>query len=210
MRAGTELQKPREAILEAAVLLFGKRGYAGTTMRDIAKEVGVLPGSLYAHISSKETLLDEIVELGIESFLAIESAIPATGTGTEKLRAAIKAHVAVAAVHPGRSLVVFHQWRFLTEPNLTRALNKRRRYQQLFVRLIDQGIADGSFAPNLDTKIAVFTILGALNWVPEWYSPRGHYGPEEIGDRVADLLLQGLVPESQAAVGRAGRRSSSG
>jgi TetR/AcrR family transcriptional regulator, cholesterol catabolism regulator len=206
MRASTEVQKPREAILEAAVALFGKRGYAGTTMRDIAREVGVLPGSLYAHISSKETLLDEIVELGIESFLAIESTIPANGTGTEKLRAAIKAHVAVAAIHPGRSLVVFHQWRFLTEPNLTRALNKRRRYQQLFVRLIDEGIADGSFAPNLDTKIAVFTILGALNWVPEWYSPRGHYDPDEIGDRLADLLLQGLVPNPPASGARGGGR----
>jgi AcrR family transcriptional regulator len=195
MRARTEVQKPREAILEAAVSLFGKRGYAGTTMRDIAREVGVLPGSLYAHISSKETLLDELVEQGIESFLAIESTIPAQGTGSEKLRVAIKAHVAVAAIHPGRSLVVFHQWRFLTEPNLTRARNKRRRYQQLFVRLLDEGIADGSFVPNLDSKIAVFTILGALNWVPEWYSPRGHYGPEEIGDRVADLLLGGLLPE---------------
>jgi AcrR family transcriptional regulator len=195
MRAGTEMQKPREAILDAAVALFGKMGYAGTTMRDIAREVGVLPGSLYAHISSKETLLDEIVEVGIESFLQIESLIPNEGTGAEKLRMAIKAHVAVAAVHPGRSLVVFHQWRFLTEPNLTRALNKRRRYQQLFVRLVDDGIADGSFAPSLDTKIAVFTILGALNWVPEWYSPRGHYGPEEIGERVADMLMQGMLAE---------------
>ncbi|HEY2401860.1 MAG TPA: TetR/AcrR family transcriptional regulator [Steroidobacteraceae bacterium] len=203
MRGTPEIQKPREAILEAAVALFGKRGYAGTTMRDIAGEVGVLPGSLYAHISSKETLLDEIVELGIESFLAIEANLPDEGSGADKMRAAIKAHVAVAAVHPGRSLVVFHQWRFLTEPNLTRALNKRRRYQQLFVRLIDEGIADGSFAPSLDTKIAVFTILGALNWIPEWYSPRGHYGPAEIGERIADQLLRGLQPAKANASKRA-------
>jgi TetR/AcrR family transcriptional regulator, cholesterol catabolism regulator len=187
------VQKPRDAILEAAVKLFGKRGYAGTTMRDIAREVGVLPGSLYAHISSKETLLDEIVESGIESFLAIEPTIPTHGTGREKLRAAIKAHIAVATAHPGRTLVVLHQWGFLTEPNLTRALSKGRRYHQMFVRLIDEGIADGSFVPHLDTKIAVFTILGALNWIPHWYSSRGRYSPEEIGARVADMLLQGLV-----------------
>ena len=149
MRENQEVLRPREAILEAAISLFGKRGYAGTTMRDIAKEVGVLPGSLYAHISSKETLLDEIVELGIESFLAIEAQVPASGSVIERLRAAVKAHVRVAAEHPGRSLVVFHQWRFLTEPNLTRALNKRRRYQQFFVKLVDEGIADGSFEPGL-------------------------------------------------------------
>jgi AcrR family transcriptional regulator len=193
MRENQEVSRPREAILEAAITLFGKRGYAGTTMRDIAKEVGVLPGSLYAHISSKETLLDEIVELGIESFLAIEAQIPTSEPVVERLRAAIKAHVRVAAEHPGRSLVVFHQWRFLTEPNLTRALNKRRRYQQFFVKLVDEGIADGSFEPDLDSKIAVFTILGALNWVPEWYSPRGHHSPAEIADKLADTLLKGLL-----------------
>jgi AcrR family transcriptional regulator len=193
MRENQEVLRPREAILEAAISLFGKRGYAGTTMRDIAKEVGVLPGSLYAHISSKETLLDEIVELGIESFLAIEAQVPASGSVIERLRAAVKAHVRVAAEHPGRSLVVFHQWRFLTEPNLTRALNKRRRYQQFFVKLVDEGIADGSFEPGLDSKIAVFTILGALNWVPEWYSPRGHHNPAEIANKLADNLLNGLL-----------------
>jgi AcrR family transcriptional regulator len=185
--------RPREAILDSAIALFGKRGYNGTTMRDIAKDVGVLPGSLYAHISSKETLLDEIVELGIESFLAIESQIPQTGSAVEKLRAAIRAHVKVAAENPGRSLVVFHQWRFLTEPNLTRALNKRRRYQQIFERLIDAGIADGSFAPNLDSKIAVFTLLGALNWVPEWFSPAGPFAPLDVGEKMADNLLSGLL-----------------
>jgi TetR/AcrR family transcriptional regulator, cholesterol catabolism regulator len=193
MREPQEALKPRAAILEAAISLFGRFGYTGTTMRDIAKEVGVLPGSLYAHIDSKETLLDEIVEVGIESFLVIESQLPKGASVVERLRAAIVAHVKIAAEYPGRSLVVFHQWRFLTEPNLTRALNKRRRYQQLFVRLIDEGIADGSFAQGLDSKIAVFTILGALNWVPEWYSSRGHYNPSEIANKLADNLLQGIL-----------------
>jgi TetR/AcrR family transcriptional regulator, cholesterol catabolism regulator len=193
VRDSQESVRPREAILESAIALFGKRGYNGTTMRDIAKDVGVLPGSLYAHISSKETLLDEIVELGIESFLQIESVLAATDSSVEKLRAAIHAHVKIAAENPGRSLVVFHQWRFLTEPNLTRALNKRRRYQQLFVKLIDAGIADGSFAADLDSKIAVLTILGALNWVPEWFSRAGPFTPSEVGEKMADHLLSGLL-----------------
>jgi TetR/AcrR family transcriptional regulator, cholesterol catabolism regulator len=202
MRDGQEVSRPREAIVEAAISLFGKRGYAGTTMRDIAKEVGVLPGSLYAHIASKETLLDEIVELGIESFLAIETSLSASQPVIERLRAAIKAHVGVAAEHPGRSLVVFHQWRFLTEPNLTRALNKRRRYQQFFVKLVDEGIAEGSLEPGLDSKIAVFTILGALNWVPEWYSPRGHHDAAEIANKLADNLLQGLLRHREPKANR--------
>jgi AcrR family transcriptional regulator len=193
MAQNADLLRPREAILEAAIILFGKRGYTGTTMRDIAKEVGILPGSLYAHISSKETLLDEIVEMGIESFLSIESTLRQSASVIDRLRTAIKAHATIAAENPGRSLVVFHQWRFLTEPNLTRALNKRRRYQQLFVKIIDEGIADKSFDPGLDSKAAVFTILGALNWIPEWYSPAGPFSPSEIGDKIADILIKGLL-----------------
>jgi TetR/AcrR family transcriptional regulator, cholesterol catabolism regulator len=193
MRPNADLSRPREAILDAAIVLFGKRGYTGTTMRDIAKEVGILPGSLYAHISSKETLLDEIVELGIESFLSIEAALDQSIPVVDRLRVAIKTHTKIAAENPGRSLVVFHQWRFLTESNLTRALNKRRRYQQLFVKLIDEGIANKSFDPGLDSKAAVFTILGALNWIPEWYSPTGHFSPSEIGDKIADILVKGLL-----------------
>jgi AcrR family transcriptional regulator len=193
MAQSAEFSRPREAILEAAIILFGKRGYTGTTMRDIAKEVGILPGSLYAHISSKETLLDEIVEMGIESFLSIEAMLQQSASVIDRLRTAIKAHATIAAENPGRSLVVFHQWRFLTEPNLTRALNKRRRYQQLFVKIIDEGIADKSFDSGLDSKAAVFTILGALNWIPEWYSPAGPFSPSEIGDKIADILIRGLL-----------------
>jgi AcrR family transcriptional regulator len=194
MSQPTEQLSPREVIVEAAVNLFGKQGYTGTTMRDIAKTVGILPGSLYAHIDSKETLLDEIVETGIESFLSIEASLPSPpASAEERLRAAIKAHVAVATGSPERSLVVFHQWRYLSEPNLTRALNKRRRYQQIFRKLVDEGMQSGAFNAGLDARITVFAILGALNWTPEWYSPTGRAKAAEIGERLADTLLQGLI-----------------
>ena len=150
MRENQEVLRPREAILEAAISLFGKRGYAGTTMRDIAKEVGVLPGSLYAHISSKETLLDEIVELGIESFLAIEAQVPASGSVIERLRVAVKAHVRVAAEHPGRSLVVFHQWRFLTEPQAQRLVGA---YGLLLGEILGDARERGDLGPSFGPEL---------------------------------------------------------
>src|ERR1700686_4880898 len=122
---------PREVIADVAVRLFGEHGYTGTTMRDIAEAVGVLPGSLYAHIDSKETLLLEIVSDGIARFLAIEQSLAASASVDSpevRLRKAIRAHVDVVAEDPQRSLVVFHQWRFLSEPNRASALAIRRRY----------------------------------------------------------------------------------
>lgn len=184
---------PREAILDAAMQLFGKQGYSGTSMRDIASAVGVLPGSLYAHIASKEALLADIVEDGIGRFLA--AVRPHSGSDappSERLRAMIIAHVAVVADNPERSLVVFHQWRFLGDQNIQAALSKRREYEQAFIRVIEDGMRVGVFRADLNLRIAVLTILGALNWTPEWLSPEGKLTPAMIGGLIADTLLMGV------------------
>lgn len=174
--------------------LFGKQGYTGTSMRDIAKAVGVLPGSLYAHIDSKETLLAEIVEDGISNFLrAVEPVLASDAPVEDRLRAAITAHVEVVAENPERSLVVFHQWRFLGKNNLDSAVVQRRRYEKAFIGLIEEGVCEGLFDSGLNVRIAVLTILGALNWTPEWYSPEGSATPAEIGRKLGDTLLRGLI-----------------
>lgn len=185
--------KPRESILDVATSLFSDTGYAGTTMRDIAKVVGVLPGSLYAHIDNKETLLLEIVESGIDRFLAAAAAIDASASPPERMRAAIKAHVSVVAESPQRTLVVFHQWRYLLGPNRARIVDKRKRYEDVFNGIMRDGIASGDFGAGLEPKIAVLAILGALNWTAEWLRPDGPAGAEEIGDRLADSLLWGVL-----------------
>jgi TetR/AcrR family transcriptional regulator, cholesterol catabolism regulator len=184
---------PREAIMDAAMHLFGKQGYTGTSMRDIAGAVGVLPGSLYAHIASKEALLVEIVEDGINRFLsAVQSHAASDADAAVKMRAMIIAHVEVVADNPERSLVVFHQWRFLGDDNIQAAISKRREYEQAFIGVIESGMKSGTFRADLNLRIAVLTILGALNWSPEWLSPEGKLSPESIGGLIADTLLTGV------------------
>jgi TetR/AcrR family transcriptional regulator, cholesterol catabolism regulator len=184
---------PREAIMDAAMHQFGKQGYTGTSMRDIAGAVGVLPGSLYAHIASKEALLVEIVDDGINRFLAaVRPHAASNASPTDKMRAMIIAHVAVVADNPERSLVVFHQWRFLGEGNIQAAIGKRRDYEQAFIGVIEEGMRAGTFRADLNLRIAVLTILGALNWSPEWLSPEGKLSPEAVGGLIADTLLTGV------------------
>jgi TetR/AcrR family transcriptional regulator, cholesterol catabolism regulator len=184
---------PREAIMDAAMHLFGKQGYSGTSMRDIAGAVGVLPGSLYAHIASKEALLVDIVEDGINRFLAaVRPHAESATTPTEKLRAMVIAHVAIVADNPERSLVVFHQWRFLGDDNIQAAIGKRRDYEKAFIGVLEEGMKSQAFRANLNRRIAVLTILGALNWTPEWFSPDGSLSPEEVGGLIADTLLMGV------------------
>lgn len=184
----------RDVIRNHAIRLFGKQGFTGTSMRDIASAVGVLPGSLYAHIDSKEALLVEIVEEGIGRFLErVEPLVSAPGAPIDRLKAMIVAHVEVVADQPERSLVVFHQWRFLGAENLPLAIKRRRDYERCFVDVVEQGMADGSLKDSLNARIAVLTILGALNWTPEWFSPNGRLSPAEVGELIAGTLLGGIL-----------------
>ncbi|MDP3674720.1 MAG: TetR/AcrR family transcriptional regulator [Novosphingobium sp.] len=184
----------REVIRLNAIQLFGKQGYTGTSMRDIAGAVGVLPGSLYAHIESKEALLVDIVNDGIARFIDhVAPHVSAEGPPADRLRAMIVKHVEVVADHPERSLVVFHQWRFLGPENLPRAIERRQEYERCFVEVVEQGMADKSFDPRLNARIAVLTILGALNWTPEWFSPDGKLSATQVGELMAGTLLGGIL-----------------
>lgn len=192
--------KPKSVILEVSAKLFSEYGYAGTTMRDIADAVGVLPGSLYAHIKNKESLLYEVVQSGIQKFLELEARISeVSGTAEEELRAAIKFHVAVVAANPQYTQVVFHQWRFLSVPMRKRVVDLRRRYANQFRRILDRGIESGIFDPNVDVSLLILSLLGSLNWIPEWYSQTGPDGPEEIGDKLADFLVHGVRAKTPAS-----------
>jgi AcrR family transcriptional regulator len=184
----------REAIFSAATRLFGERGYTGTTMRDIAKAVGILPGSLYAHIRSKEAVLLEIIEGGVDRFNAAVDKIDAMDLAPElALRQAVREHLRIVADSPGRTLIVFHQWRFLDDDNRDRLLAKRAHYEAFFVRTLRAGIKQGHFDAKLDPKVTVLAILGALNWTPEWFSPEGPASSDEVADKIADGLLGGTL-----------------
>jgi len=188
--------KPRTAITNVAMHLFGKQGFTGTSMRDIANAVGLLPGSLYAHIQSKEALLLAIVSDGIGCFTAaVEPLMTQQPDPVERLRLMMVAHVEVVADNPERSQVVFHQWRFLGEENLPHAVAGRQDYENLYVRTLQEGLAAGLVRPDLNLRIAVLTILGALNWTPEWFSPNGKLSAAEVGAVMADTLLRGIVAD---------------
>jgi AcrR family transcriptional regulator len=186
--------RSRQDIVEAAILLFSERGYNATTIRDIAKSVGMLPGSLYAHMDDKEGLLVEIVERGIDSFLAaVEPIVKLADPPDVRLRKAVKAHIEVIADNLQQTLVVFHQWRYLTLERQASIVQKRDRYEQQFLRVIREGMEQGVFPRQLDPHVATLSVLGMLNWVPEWYSADGPYTANELGERLATFILSGLL-----------------
>lgn len=196
----TAVERPREVILRVATQLFGQRSYPATTMRDIAGEVGMLAGSLYAHINGKESMLLEIIENGIDEFLdLVGEACRTEGPADERLRQMIRAHVRVVAANPQRTLIVFHQWRYLGADNQERVRERRRQYEDLFTDALNDGIRTGLFAGDLDPRVARLTILGALNWTPEWLSHGGRVDLDQISMRLADTLLNGVMRRAPRA-----------
>jgi AcrR family transcriptional regulator len=182
-----------ELIEQEAVRLFGERTYPVVGMRDIGDAVGLLPGSLYVHISSKEDLLLRIVERGIQNYLdAITPVVESGEPATARLRGAISAHMGVLAVTVEQTRVAVHQWTYLSPENQHQVAAMRRRYEELFDRILREGIAAGDFREMPHPRVAVLSTIGMLNSVTQWYSPDGPLSAEEIGEVLADNALVGL------------------
>ncbi|MBC2591768.1 TetR family transcriptional regulator [Rhodococcus sp. PSBB066] len=188
----------RETILAAATALFGDLDYPATSIRDIARAVDMLPGSIYAYVESKEAILYEIVSTGIDRFVsAVESIDPATAPD-ERLEQAIRAHIDIVAENPQRALVVFHQWRYLGDESRAQVIAARRRYEEFFRTTIREGAETQVFRPDLDVRYATLTVLGALNWAPEWIHADDP-ARADSGRKLADILLAGLRPFDENA-----------
>ena len=89
-------------------------------------------------------------------------------------------------------LIVFHQWRYLVGEKRDRTVELRRHYATLYSDILKAGVEAGQFK-KMDIKVEVFSLLGALNWVPEWYQQSGGYTASEIGDQIAETFLKGFA-----------------
>ncbi len=184
----------KEQVLEASVTLFSRKGYHGTTVRDIAEEAGMLSGSLYAHISTKEDLLYEIVLGAADRFTAaLQPIASGPGNATARLRQAMIAHIGVIASSRAASIVFMHEWQALSEERRAVIAARRDEHEALFTQIIRQGVESGEFYAALDQKFARLLVLSAVNWVYNWYDPAGPLAPEALADRFATLVLDGFT-----------------
>lgn len=182
----------RTEIRQTAKRLFKERGYAGTSMRDLAKEVGIEAASLYNHLASKEELLYEMCfDIAEQFFAAFNNAIATEKSPSKKLKAAMRAHIGVISGNLDASTVFFHEWIFLKEPDLAKFKKLRYQYEQGFREIVQKGIADKDFK-EVNVKLAVFTIFSALNATYDLYKGSEKLSQEEIVESISNLLLKGL------------------
>jgi TetR/AcrR family transcriptional regulator, cholesterol catabolism regulator len=186
------VQTRRRQIEDVASALFSSRGYAATSMRDIAKALDLQGGSLYAHIPSKEAVLAAIVEEAAEAFHAAVRPVAERGApAAERLREMVAAHIRVVTGGRERAKVFLFEWTFLGEERRQAVTRSRAAYQGYFERVVAEGVAAGEFGP-VDPRLAAVFVLSAMNAMAYWYRPDGPLGPDELAGHYAGLFLGGL------------------
>ncbi|HVM31118.1 MAG TPA: TetR/AcrR family transcriptional regulator [Candidatus Limnocylindrales bacterium] len=191
----------RQQIEDAASTLFRERGYAATSVRDIAHALNIQGGSLYAHVASKEDVLWSIVSRAADRFNAEVAPLAAdhsTTLATTRLRQMVRAHVEVVTSSQRDAAVFLHEWRFLSPDRRTQMAERRDAYEALFRQAIGEGISAGTFSA-VDPRVTATAILTALNGIATWYRPDGPLSAQEIADQYADLFLRALTCDAPAS-----------
>lgn len=179
-------------IVKIAAALFARQGYHGTSMRDIAREVGVHAGSLYVHIDSKEALLEAIVfRIMEQSERDMAEVLAAGGTATERLHAVAARDLKLIGENKEFATVFFHEWRNLSEPRQRTVIESRDRWEAGLRSIIVSGIEAGEFRP-VDPRIAGIALTSILNWAYVWYSAEGDLSTDQLAEQFAGMLITGL------------------
>lgn len=189
----TEEPTTRQRIRREAAALFREKGFNGSSMADLAGEVGMTKSSLYHHFPSKQALLSEIIELTVSRVTPLMEEIIAMDLPIdERLRRAVILHT-VEGIRDQDALACFvEEGRFLEPEFMAAHVAKRDKYEALFRTLFEEGAAAGVFV-NHDLGIAVRAVLGMCNSVVRWYRPGGPRSPDEIAALFADYALRGAM-----------------
>jgi len=205
--AGSKRERPptqrrnREAeVVEAAIDVFWRKGYSAATIQDVADHVGVLKGSLYHYISSKEDLLFTIFDESHRQAQEIAASVRAAdGPAIEQLRTYFERYVRWYLDNVERVSLYLNEWRFLTGERYDTVVEQRRVNERFVRGLVEAAQAEGDVYPDVDAKYACFYILGAVNGIPTWYRRRGRQSPAQIARAYADMVvgtLRGTEPRS--------------
>lgn len=188
----------RREIEDAASALFRTHGYAGTSVRDIARALDIQGASLYAHVTSKQDVLWSIVERMASRFEAAadaamdgSGATPVVGPGS-RLAALVRGHVGVVTDDLERASVFVHEWRALEGDRRAEIGRRRDAYEGRFRAVIVEGIDAGTFA-RVDPVATAAFLLTALNGLVTWYREDGPIKPAVIADTYADLALRSVL-----------------
>ena len=188
-----ERVRKRDALLQAAVVMFNSRGFHATSLDDVAASVGITKPVIYRYFGNKDQVLLECVKRGIAQLMeAAAAARNCPAPGLDRLRGFLCRYAEITMADFG-ICVIRTDDSALSAESAKEFRQLKRQMDNAIRSMVRDGVADGTvFAPNV--RETTFVLAGALNWAAYWYRPDGDQKAPEIARRLVDVLLAGLQP----------------
>jgi AcrR family transcriptional regulator len=196
----------RGQLLRESARLFREKGYDATSVRDIAAATGLQSGSWVYHFKTKQDILAAVMEEGLQQALArIEAIAREELPPREHFRALVRTHLDTL-LGPGQDFipVLLYDWRSLDKRGRERAIALQNRYEHVWEEVIRKLARSGEWA--MPTRIDHLLMFGALNWIVQWYRPRGPLSVAQLVDDAEKFFLR--TPARRRAAPAVARRKS--
>ena len=206
------LTDPRDrhrAILETAARLICEKGYEGASIHDIAAAAGLTKAGLYHHIRSKEHLLLEIQNYGMDVFEEkVLSHVLPIADPLQRLKECMERNVLLVTQGWSKEVtIILHEHATLTGEARAQINARKKRYVRFVETSLAEAIRNGQIRP-VNTKVAAFAFLGMVLWIYKWFRPEGTIPAERLASEMQDLFFAGLVtrPREGGKPARKGRK----
>jgi len=182
-------------ICRTAARIFYDKGYDGASMQDIAEAVGLTKAGLYHHVGSKDRLLFEIMNYGMDILdETVISKVRDIKGPRERLRRTILGHIdLVVRTRDLEITVILHENRSLSGELRARINARKQEYIHLLEQMISEVQAQAASPPAISPRLAAFALLGMINWLYQWYRPGGPVKVEELAGAYANFFFRGLL-----------------
>jgi AcrR family transcriptional regulator len=188
--AESRFESQRDRILRAAATCFNRKGYSGTSLKDVSRHLGLTDAALYYYVKNKEELVYQCyLRAAILGREAMGRAVSEGDTGLEQARLYIRYHIGIMVGDEG-PLAIMSEIPSLKRGHRNEILDVSRRHSAGFEEILDRGIEDGSIVP-CDVRMTGNAIMGAINWIPKWFHGKADMAAD-ILDEFPEVLTRGL------------------
>jgi AcrR family transcriptional regulator len=188
----TDPSSARGRLLTKAAHLFKEKGYERTTVRDLAKDVGIQSGSIFHHFKSKEEILRAVMEEAIlYNTERMRNALAEAADPRAKVLALIKCELESITGLTGEAMAVLvYEWRSLSASSQASILKLRDIYEQLWLDALEEAKNAGMIEG--DTFILRRFLTGALSWTTTWFKPDGDLSLDSLAEQALFLAVKQL------------------